>query len=75
MRKGLLFYLVQHVAQFLVAVAPLSEVGSVTLTQRTYQRMAMLAADLAVFVSMSRVDGHYRTLEHTKVSLVSAGLA
>ena len=47
----------QHVAQFLVVVAPLSEVGSVSLAQRTYQRIAVLAADLAVFVSVSRVDG------------------
>ena len=33
-------------------------------SQRTYQRIAVLAADLAVFVSVSRVDGHGRTLEH-----------
>ena len=56
----------QHVAQFLVIVAPVSEVKSISLPQRTYQRIAVFAADLADLISMSRVEGHGRPQERVR---------
>jgi len=57
---------VQHIAQFLVIVAPVSEVGSISLPLRTYQRIAVFAPDLTGLISMSRVEGHGRPQERVR---------
>jgi hypothetical protein len=57
-----LVQIVQHISQFLVARPPESESGSVGLSQRGYERVAVFLADLAILVSMAAVEA--RLLGH-----------